>query len=131
MDNQVYINMVLSNMGYIYLEQKKFSAAEKKFTEALKYGDKLFSLLTWLNITLQRKITGLLSKIWEKHRYLKLQDPLYRVQLFTLLGIAYKNMGEYDKAVYYLKNAVSLSEDLRIKAGKGESFFSVESIRVL
>jgi len=26
-------------------------------------------------------------------------SPLYRVQLFTLLGIAYKNMGEYDKAV--------------------------------
>jgi len=29
MDNQVYINMVLSNMGYIYLEQKNLVQQKK------------------------------------------------------------------------------------------------------
>ncbi len=124
------ITLRLNNIGAVYLRQKKYREAEEAFLERKALQAKI-PKIRLVHPGLEELY--LIRKQYDAALAL-LEDPgrkptwrsnsTYSLEYYTHYGAALKGRLRYREAAQALEQAVSLSEEMRLRAGEQKSFFA-------
>ncbi|WP_276131657.1 tetratricopeptide repeat protein [Polluticoccus soli] len=120
-NNQQRVAMVLDNIGSIYFDERDYQKARKYYETAqtlyTSVGDTLNMARTTANLGLVLSASGNneaalrhLFPALETHK--KLGNAKSAISVLTAIGETYDNLGEYQNALLYKNEALSLSREI-------------------
>ncbi|MCX7634455.1 MAG: tetratricopeptide repeat protein, partial [Syntrophales bacterium] len=123
--NPAYVAKNLENMAYAALAMKRYGEAEAYFRRAAEEEKKISKRfgLGMVELHLATKNYGQALAILRNAPDTPTESPSYKIQLYTLHGLALLNTGRAAEAATMFLKAVNIAEDIRLGYTEKQQFF--------